>query len=322
MNPLIKKIALLGLGSPFSLNRKLSAIRKGNALTILNLHRVAEDDGSTYRPLNPHLFDQLLIFLKKNFKLITFGQLKPEVLTGKPRLILSFDDGYKDFIENAVPILKRHNIRVNQNIIPECVERELPPLNVMAQDFIGKAPLSLVKNIKIPGLDKIPPANDRIQMGLKVSNFIKNNPMSEQRSLGADLLPQFYNWDGFNPTAMMSQEEITQLMNIHEFGAHSYSHASMEFETDDYFQEDLRKCRDYFSSNLKSPVNIYTFPNGSYRENQLQMALQSGYNHILLVNDLFTKADTGVYNRFGFEAQSKREVLFRALGGLAKVGVD
>ena len=301
------------------MKRKISAIRKANALTILNLHRVAEDDGSSYRPLSPRLFDQLLIFLKENFEFTTFGQLMSEFSTDKPKLILSFDDGYKDFIDIAVPILERHNIRVNQNIIPECVEEKLPPLNVLIQDFIGKAPINLLKNLEIPGFDTTGLASDRIQMGLKVSIFLKNRPMSEQRTLSEALHPQFFDWDDFSPTPMMSQEEIKQLARVHEIGAHSYSHATMVFETDDYFQEDLKKCREYFLNRLGIPVDIYTFPNGSYRESQLEMARDSGYKHILLVSDLFSKTDTDVHFRFGFEAQSKREVLFRALGGLAKV---
>ncbi len=318
MNPILKNIALLALGSDLMVRRKLKSIRDAGVLTILNLHRVSEDDGSTYRPLEPSLFEELLLFLTANFKIITFADLATRCLSDKPKVILSFDDGYKDFIDVAVPILEKYKIRVNQNIIPECVERQLPPLNVLAQDFVGQAPLSLVLNLRIPDFDIRRFAGNRFEMGLKLSAFLKGRTLGEQQKLREELLLQFYQFDGFRPTPMMSREDIRQLAAVHEFGAHSYSHASMEYESDTFFQQDLARCRDYFRDVLNMPVSIYTFPNGSCRESQIHHALDFGYNHVLLVGDCFSQCDNHIHNRFGFHAQSRREVLFRAVGGLTR----
>jgi peptidoglycan/xylan/chitin deacetylase (PgdA/CDA1 family) len=100
--------------------------------TILNLHRVGNNAGSAYRPLDPTLFDELLTFAKHEFAVVTIAELREK--SRKPKLVLSFDDGYRDFATTAVPILRKHGLRANQNIIPRCVETGLPPLNVMAKD--------------------------------------------------------------------------------------------------------------------------------------------------------------------------------------------
>ncbi|MBF0328707.1 MAG: polysaccharide deacetylase family protein [Nitrospirae bacterium] len=312
---IIKNIALFSFANQIILKLRIIVIRKAGVLTILNLHRVSEKDGSAYQSLTPAIFNELLLFIKKNFELTTFENLNSLAVSGKPKLILSFDDGYKDFIEYAVPILEKHHISVNQNIIPECVERKCPPINVIAQDFIGRAPSSLLKQLKISGTDIRFFNSNRYQMGLHVSSFIKNRPMSEQRELEEELMPQFLNMDNFVPTAMMSLEEVRQLIGVHELGAHSYSHASMRFESDEYFQRDMVNCRDYFLNFIKNPVDIYAFPNGSFREPQINMAKDFGYKHILLVNNSFSNYQTDVHNRFGFYANSKREGFFRAVGG-------
>ena len=318
MNPILKNIALLALGSDLMVRQKLKSIRGAGVLTILNLHRVSEDDGSAYRPLEPGLFEELLIFLKENFEITTFTNLATRCLSDKPKVIISFDDGYKDFIDVAVPILEMHKIRVNQNIIPECVEGQLPPLNVLAQDFVGKAPLKLLSNLKIPDFDIKSFDGNRFKMGLKLSAYLKGRPFSEQQKLREELLPQFYSFEGFRPTPMMSREEIRELASVHEFGAHSYSHASMEYESDTYFQQDLQRCKDYFRDVLNIPASIYTFPNGSYKESQIQRALDFGYSHVLLVGNRFSRSDNRIHNRFGFHAQSRREAVFRAVGGLTR----
>ena len=39
-----------------------------------------------------------------------------------------------------MPILFEYKTRVNQNIIPNCSINGMPPLNVIAQDWIGQPP--------------------------------------------------------------------------------------------------------------------------------------------------------------------------------------
>ena len=62
------------------------------------MHSVT-DNISKFNKLTPKLFEDLVIFVKKNFTLVSFSDLKREIISDKPLMILSFDDGYKDFME-------------------------------------------------------------------------------------------------------------------------------------------------------------------------------------------------------------------------------
>ena len=119
---IIKKAIYPILGNSFRVQKRISKIRNYNLLTILNLHKVGFDDGSTYPALNPETFEQLLNFLLENYQITSFAELINESennqnISGKPKVILSFDDGYKDFINVIHPILQKFGIRANQNII-------------------------------------------------------------------------------------------------------------------------------------------------------------------------------------------------------------
>src|SRR5688572_4084889 len=103
-----KRIVFAALGSPPALTAKLRSLRAANALTILNLHRVGPPDDSTYPPLPPHLFDHLLGFVTRHFDVVTFGSLSESPMGQRPKLILSFDDGYADFATFAAPLLEKH----------------------------------------------------------------------------------------------------------------------------------------------------------------------------------------------------------------------
>lgn len=304
-----KAVVFSALGRGPWLRRQLDRVRSADVVTILNLHRVAPPDRNGYPPLAPDLFEDLLGFVAREFSVVTFGQLGDR--SSKPKLVLSFDDGYRDFVTCAVPAMKRHGVRANQNIIPKCVETGLPPLNVLAQDFVGKAPAELVSALRIPGYSG---PCDRSFSG-QLSHFLKMRPQSEQEELEAELAPQFFAWDAFKPTPMMNAEEVRSLSD-HELGGHSFAHASMEFETDDYLREDVKRCADWFGEKLSRPMRIYAFPNGSCRQGQAELVLGQGVDHVLLVEDAFDR-DPRVHRRFTFHAYSRPEVRFRAVGGFA-----
>lgn len=297
------------LGNGPILKRRLERIRQSGKATVLNLHRVAPDDGSDYRPLEPSLFEDLLDFVSKEFFVVGLKDLRGEAR--KPKLALSFDDGYKDFLHNAYPALRRRGLPSNQNIIPGCIESGLPPLNVVAQDFVGKAPSELVRNLSIPGFRS--PLDGRL--GSRLSSFLKLRPQSEQDAIAADLMPQFNDWAEFAPTPMMTVEEIRSLEGV-DIGAHSYYHSSMEFETKDFLERDLEACRTFLADQLDTKMNIYAFPNGSYRAEQIAQVQEHGVKHVLLVGEQFDSS-ASVHNRFTFDGRSSSEVRFKAAGSRA-----
>ena len=304
-----KVVAFSALGNGPWLRKRIGEIRRSGWNIILNLHRVALDDGSDYRPLDPGLFDELLVFAKREFAVVTLSELG--VKASKPKMVLSFDDGYRDFATTAAPILKKHGLKANHNIIPKCIETRLPPLNVMAQDFVGKAPKDLIGRLRVPGFSSPP---DR-RFGHRLSNYLKLRPQSEQDSIAAELVPQFFDWDGFEPTPMMSLEEVRSIGD-HELGAHSYAHSSMEFETNRYLEDDVRRCDDFFNRELGRPMTIYAFPNGSCRPGQAERVLEQGVDHVLLVGERFDRGGS-IHHRFTFDARSRSEARLKAVGGLA-----
>ena len=261
-----KSIAFSVLGHDPLLRRRLERIRRSGATTILNLHRVGADDGSGYRPLSPGLFDELLAFAKREFAVVTFGELGER--SAKPKLIISFDDGYKDFMTDAVPILKRHGIGRTRTSSRLACEFGLPAAQCRRPGF------------RWQGASRAEPQAGDSRLcgaeGCAVRGSAVDVPEDEAGGqAGAacrGLLPQFAEWDAFSPTKMMTLDEVARLPAEHELGAHSYSHSSMAFESDAFLDADVRRCADYFSAKLQRPMTIYAFPNGSCREGQVSVS--------------------------------------------------
>jgi peptidoglycan/xylan/chitin deacetylase (PgdA/CDA1 family) len=301
-------------GSQLAVRRRLRNLRKQNKLTILSFHRVAPPDGSSYAPLAPALFDEVIGFCSEVFELLTFAQLEDHRLGPKPPAIITFDDGYKDFIEQAMPILAGYGVRCNLNIIPGCVESGLPPPNVLLQDFIGKASPSELAELDIPGFGRAGSSENRVRLGERVSNHLRKRPMREQREIMAPVLERIGGLPGFRPTPMMREEDVRSAAAVHEIGAHSFEHASLLYEDDDYVRADARKCQAYLIALTGRSSAIYALPNGMAAERQLGLIADEGFRHILLTGETYSKPAAHYHPRFTMWGEGAAELRARATG--------
>ena len=265
--------------------------------------------------MRPALFDELVCWLKQRFTIVTFSDLAMRRFGGKPPLVLSFDDGYKDFIDIVVPIVEKHKLRVNQNLIPTALESGLPPMNVQLQDFIRTAPAGLLREISLPGLPAGADPGQRVKFALQASKALKSHPIAMQKEIFAELQAYFQRFDGFRPTPVMSIEEARQISAVHEIGAHSFEHATMAEETDAYLREDIDLCFRYFETRLDMRPNVYALANGSGRPGQAELIRTAGFDHVLLTGDEFSRPSNWLHNRFTMFGSTGAETRFRALGG-------
>lgn len=293
----------------------LQKIRRENLITVLNLHQISPHENPFWSPLKPEIFDDLLAFLKENFEVVLFREIE-EAKGEKPLAVLSFDDGYYNFYEFAAPLLKKHKLRANMNIIPSCVETGEPMWNIKLYDFLNSAPKNLIDEIDLPGFTHRLPNegfSSKVQYGLRISRFLKNRAREEREGFWRQIADLINNTN-FPQTKMMNREEIKEIAEIHEIGVHSFSHESMEFESGAFFEDDFEKCADYFENKLGLPLEIYAFPNGSFRQEQIGGLRARGIKQILLVGEDYARKGQDIFPRFTIYGSSKLETRFQALG--------
>lgn len=302
--------------------RLLGNIRKQDLVVILNLHQISPNSNPFWPPLEPRVFDELLTFLKQNFRVSNFANLD-DAVDPRPRAVLSFDDGYYNFVEFAMPILEQHGLPANLNVIPSCIETGEPPWNVKLYDFLNAMPRKLVNEIKLPGFNgRLDDESDeaKVRYGLRISGFLKKRPRRERMELWSEVSQVLARVSDVKSTRMMNGREVAEAAVMHEIGVHSFSHESMEFEDDEFFQNDFQKCVSYFRDQLRLPLEIYAFPNGSYRGDQVAYLDRQGIKRILLVGESYARREQKVLPRFTVYGASPAEVSIRALGYNARKG--
>jgi len=88
-------------------------------LTILTWHRIAKDLGAGFDrsvvASSPEQFDRQIAILKENFSVVDTASLVKFHEEGRPLppnpVLLTFDDGYRDNLTLALPILQNHRVK-------------------------------------------------------------------------------------------------------------------------------------------------------------------------------------------------------------------
>jgi peptidoglycan/xylan/chitin deacetylase (PgdA/CDA1 family) len=283
---------------------------------VLNLHRVSPYESPFWPPLKPDMFSELVSFLKGEFTVTTLAALA-SLDRRSAAVVLSFDDGYRDFIDHAAPILEAHGVRANMNVIPECVLTGTPFWNIRLYDGLASSPAALFSELRVDGFS-LPSADgsphEKARYGARLAAYLKNRPVAERIPLWQQVETWLERVDVKHPTRMMDVEDVRSIARAHEVGVHSYSHESMAFQDDAFFREDVRKCREFFANHLNLPLKIYAFPNGSYRPAHVEHLIEGGFEHILLVDEKLARTRGRILPRLSLNASTPVELKLQALG--------
>ena len=113
-------------------------------LTILAYHSISEDN--TIVDIHPSIFKKQIDTLKETCEFISLDDvveyIQNEKKLSKPAVALTFDDGYKDLIQNVMPSLSENNIPASVFVLSQ-------PQNANRAELANDKPLMNIEDLKI-----------------------------------------------------------------------------------------------------------------------------------------------------------------------------
>jgi peptidoglycan/xylan/chitin deacetylase (PgdA/CDA1 family) len=268
----LDRVGLWGL----VLEARARSFLPGKKLTVLTFHRVARAGAAGFDPdvsdTTPEAFDRQVAMLKRYFTLIDTAELDAHragaPLPRNPALI-TFDDGYRDNHDEALPILRRHGAkavffiatryvderriywweRINRALAsprtrltityPE--ERRFEITNHETRRAATRGLLDVVK--KHAGLDL-----ERFLVELEEA---AGTPLSrdEERSLADAMVMSWDQVRGLKAAGMDVQ-------------SHTHNHRILQTISDDEITADLRTSRSLLEAQIDAPVYALAYPAG------------------------------------------------------------
>lgn len=236
-------------------------------------------------------FERHISLLKKKFSLVSLEQLlrsENEEGGGRHKCALTFDDGWRDFYDQAFPVLKSHQVPATVFLPTDFIGTEkwfwtdrLASLLMRGEDI--RAAINSGKNTDNPLVDNIlnfpGPPNARIEAAIsllklrrqeeieeilrEISFFLTRNLESPQRA--------FLTWD-----------EVREMSasGLVSFGSHTTSHRILTTLEEGEIQKELSESKAKLLEEKVVMPNFvpFCYPNGNFNEQITRMVQNAGYS--------------------------------------------
>jgi peptidoglycan/xylan/chitin deacetylase (PgdA/CDA1 family) len=256
-----------------------------------------------------------LAFLRRTANVVPLADALATLGRGGPlpprAVALTFDDGYRDQLELAVPMLERLQLPATFFLVPGLLEGTVPAWwEQLAWIFTRATKDSVVWEGRTVGLRG--PTERRASLLAVLDNLKCRDRRGRDAALG-ELLDRcapegkleeqaaFLDWDGARRLARRG----------FPVASHSLVHSILAEEPGSEQERDLVTSRRRLQQELDLPVDLLAYPNGKkadYSRATVAAAARAGYSHALTTIEGWNRPSTEPYEVRRFVQQPERGV--------------
>lgn len=295
----LKKHLLLNVLYESGLLRLFVASQR-NKVTILMLHGVTDPDApSTWKPLRSQLtteqLSQTLTILAQYYHFVSLNEAT-EMLAGiRPltpnSLVLTFDDGYRNNLTFALPILRQFKAPATIFLCTGNVTEQKPfwfdrldyAVQSMNNDTLSRHGIPELEEIDFSNRENLTHSfltfirkeKKRYPSDKTLRTIITNlTERLEQRS-GHGLAEIFADdpWSG-----VLTWDEIRQAAAEVSFGSHGVHHSQLGLIPLDAAKEELIASREAIEFYTRQPCKHLAYPNGSFNNKLISLVKACNYS--------------------------------------------
>ena len=298
--------SIIGLG----IERIMSMFSEKKLLNIY-YHGVVNSDSTFFNPRHIDVvqFEEHIKYFVKNFDVVSLNEAfeikKNKSSLKRPTITISFDDGYKNNLDIALPILEKYNVKATFFISGVCVENDKNTL--MWADIVDFAKYFSVDNeFSIDGVR----FNNFIEVSTNKSiyDYIKALPKLNRDVFLSKLIDKFdidsrkhelnsEIWE------MMDSDEIIKASksSVIDIQSHGYLHYNLGMIDYEDAIMDIKKSKLALDGIIKEPVSMICFPDGSYSKEVIDKILEIGFDKNVACDYLFDDdvSNPIIINRYG-----------------------
>ena len=288
-----------------------------NKLLILNYHRVQDKKDLFFDSDMDHLsFDWQMALISQYLKpLILSDSIKKlennELAAGS--VVVTFDDGYKDNLIDALPILKKRKVPSTFFIATGFLNG-----GIMWNDII----IESIKSTKKEAIDLSHIGLEQYMLGSKMEKLIaieniikkaKYQSLPERNQFVAEVnkicevkLPD---------DLMMNDRDIQVLHDSGmEIGGHTSNHPILMSEENSVVNKELIEGKQYLEKLLNEKITTFAYPNGKldkdYNVEHAKLVEKAGFKCAVTTNWGINKKDTDHFQLYRFTPWDKTPIMF------------
>lgn len=262
---------------------------------VIGYHRVVEDFTAEAKSEMPSMltsagmFERHLDCLGRSFRFLSLDEMGDWLLNGlpfhEPVAAITFDDGYRDVYEVALPILQRKGIPAAMFVVTDLVGQPAWQIHDKLYHLVAKAfrcwddPASkmfgLMNDLHLPvhHLARSAVSNPM----LAVSALLPELPQADVRRLMHGLELSVGN--GFHHVPLAVTWEMLEDMRRRGFivGSHTRSHVSLPTESAERIDGELRQSKAALEARLGERIDHFAYPGGHFNSAIVDAVARAGY---------------------------------------------
>jgi peptidoglycan/xylan/chitin deacetylase (PgdA/CDA1 family) len=262
-------------------------------ISIFLFHRVSGDKKNWTHATHVSIFEKCISYITRNYTVKTIeeclsakGSIKPK--KGKPLACITFDDGFKDNVTYALPILEKYKCPASFYMITGCIDKGLPTWPHLYNNvFENTRKMKLVIDSEELGIkvdESFRSAEERIAYGIDLVKKIRFiTPSEADNVLG--IIKQSFD-DVQDPQhMMMTWNEVQQIYKAgYAVGSHTYSHPMLSLIKDDNrLTYEMVHSGERIKEVCGSFPETIAYPFGLTDERVMKIAKEAGYKNGLIV---------------------------------------
>lgn len=276
---------LLYLSGLASLYAKLT---RPNGALILMYHSVVNDEIAAYIDPNNSIaveqFETQLKFLKKHCNVISFSEMVEHIQENEPlperAAVITFDDGYRDNLTLAAPLLEKYKLPATLFLCTGYVERaETQWIDQLYSAFQFRTKQAL----------KFQPDNEQFNL-LSETGVQQAYRAAVQQLLTAELdkrteiLQQIKGQlqpEQEMPRLTLNWDEVRQLKNNYpqfELGLHTRDHMDLTTINKADVEAEIKKCQSDYEQELSAKAKFFSYPYGRNNETIRAYSKMAGFD--------------------------------------------
>lgn len=280
----LAKAAYLRLLYATGLLRRARLKAASRGVVVITLHRVLEDEAYAATQLQPGMavrastFTSLLEYITQHCEWVlpedATDLQAQETASHRPRVALTFDDGWRDNFDVAFPLSREYGVPFTVFLCPQMMNGQGSFWTDKVHDFWWAAQragqLEMLRTICV---DQDSRSADSLIQGLK------HIPGDAREAVIAKLQATFPAPDGTGrrPRQLLTWSEVKHMSEGGvSFGSHTASHAILTDISHGEAVRELSESKSAIEAQLNS-CTLFAYPNGDWSPSVRELVAQSGY---------------------------------------------
>ena len=279
----------------------LSSRRATGKLLVLTYHRVLETYDAIINEIDAVQFTQQMETLAEYFNVVSLAEGVERLRSGTlaaGSVCITFDDGYRDNFDVALPILNALNLPATFFVATGYLGNGMMWNDVIIESIRSTSLQHLDLSEFDLGKHAIASEDQRIQVVDMLLGCWKYQNV-DQRDRLAKRVQELTEVD-LRQRIMMTEQEVMALANAGmEIGGHTVNHPILAVTEFSEAKRQIAECKHQLESLINKPVRFFAYPNGrvgkDYSQEHKNAVIDAGYLAALTTNDGYIGHNADLY---------------------------